>query len=91
MNKLTFQECLDVETSKMIKTTSLANFTEVNKRRVEREKGTRKYRPSFISKAHTYRQEVNEMRRLIEMYPSDVKELKNEYEILTGVRYKRSR
>jgi hypothetical protein len=49
------------------------------------------YVPQFLSWCTSYAQEVAEMRELIAGHPSDVKQLKAEYKILTGVHYRRDR
>jgi len=48
------------------------------------------YTPMFLSWAESYEHEVLEFRELIEDNPSDVKQLKEEYKILTGKQYRRS-
>jgi len=47
------------------------------------------YSPSFLSWAKSYEHEVEEMRELICGNPADVKLLKQEYEQLTGKRFRR--
>jgi hypothetical protein len=49
------------------------------------------YKPRFLSWANSYEDEVNEMRELILREPADVKLLKQEYEILTGKRFRRKK
>ena len=49
------------------------------------------YIPKFLSWAKSYVDEEREMRELICGNPSDVKLLKNEYEQLTGKRFRRKR
>lgn len=48
-----------------------------------------KYEPQFLSWTKSYEEEVKEIRALIESNPSDVKELRKEYEQLTGKRYRK--
>jgi hypothetical protein len=45
------------------------------------------YNPKFISWCTSYEQEVEAFRGLIEAHPSDERELRNEYQELTGKRY----
>lgn len=47
------------------------------------------YKPMFLSWCKSYEQEVKELRELIETEPADVKQLKEEYQQLTGKRYRR--
>jgi len=47
------------------------------------------YKPRFLSWAKSYEDEVSQFRELISGNPADVKLLKQEYEILTGKRYRR--
>jgi hypothetical protein len=49
------------------------------------------YRPSYLSWCKSYEEEVAEFRELISGNPADVKLLKQEYESLTGVRFRRKR
>jgi len=49
------------------------------------------YRPSYLSWAKSYEDEVSQFRELISGNPADVKLLKQEYESLTGKRYRRNR
>ena len=49
------------------------------------------YNPSFLSWAKSYEDEVSEMRELILGEPADVDLLKQEYEILTGKRFRRKK
>lgn len=46
------------------------------------------YKPQFLSWCKSYEEEVKEFRELIESKPSDLKDLKREYYILTGKNYK---
>lgn len=46
------------------------------------------YCPKFLDWCKSYEQEEKEMRELIEGNPADVKQLKFEYQQLTGKRYK---
>jgi hypothetical protein len=48
------------------------------------------YKPMFLSWAENHEHEVLEMRELIEGNPADVKQLRAEYEQLTGKRYRKS-
>ena len=48
-----------------------------------------KYKPHFLAWAQSYEHEVAEFRELIESRPSDLKELKKEYQLLTGKQYRR--
>jgi hypothetical protein len=47
------------------------------------------YKPRFLSWAKSYEDEVSQFREFISGNPADVKLLKQEYEILTGKRYRR--
>lgn len=47
------------------------------------------YQPMFLSWCKSYEEEVKELRELIEAGPADVKQLKEEYQQLTGKRYRR--
>lgn len=47
------------------------------------------YKPTYLEWAKTYECEVREMRRFILSEPADVKLLKQEYEKLTGKRFRR--
>ena len=49
------------------------------------------YRPKFLSWAKSYEDEEKEMRELICGNPADVRLLKQEYESLTGKRFKRGK
>lgn len=55
-----------------------------------KEKEKPEYVPQFLSWAESYEHEVLEFRELIEGRPADAAKLKQEYEILTGKRYKRA-
>lgn len=48
-----------------------------------------KYNPKFLSWCKSYEEEKQEMHGLICGNPSDVRMLKDEYEILTGKRFRR--
>lgn len=50
-----------------------------------------KYKPHFLSRAESYEREAAELRKLIQSRPSDIKELKEEYQQLTGKQYRRSK
>jgi hypothetical protein len=56
---------------------------------VKLERPNEDYSPRFLSWAKSYEDEVNEMRELILGNPADVDLLKQEYEILTGKRFRR--
>jgi hypothetical protein len=47
------------------------------------------YKPQFISWCMSYEEEEKELRRLICGNPADIKLLKQEYEQLTGKRFRR--
>ena len=47
------------------------------------------YEPKFLSWAKSYEEEVKEMRAMILSNPGDVDMLKQEYEQLTGKRFRR--
>lgn len=49
------------------------------------------YNPQFLSWCKSFEQEEKEMRELILGNPSDVKQLKNEYQQLTGKAFKRKK
>lgn len=49
----------------------------------------KEYVPMFLSWCKSYDEEEKEMRELIEGSPSDVKQLKQEYQRLTGKAYRR--
>lgn len=49
------------------------------------------YRPKFLSWAKSYEDEERQMRELICGEPADVKLLKQEYESLTGKRFRRGK
>lgn len=49
------------------------------------------YKPRFLSWVKSYEHEVKELRGLILGNPEDVKLLKQEYEILTGKRFRRNK
>lgn len=49
------------------------------------------YRPKFLSWAKSYEDEENELRDLILGNPADVKLLRQEYESLTGKRFRRKK
>jgi hypothetical protein len=49
------------------------------------------YKPKFLSWARSYENEVKEFRELILGNPADIKLLKQEYEILTGKRFRRKK
>ena len=49
------------------------------------------YKPKFLSWCKSFEGEVAEMRELILGNPADVKQLKQEYEILTGKAFRRKK
>lgn len=49
------------------------------------------YNPQYLSWAKSYEDEVREMRELILSKPSDVALLKQEYQNLTGTRFRRKK
>lgn len=51
----------------------------------------KEYNPSFLSWCKSYEQEVKEMRQLILGNPADVELLKQEYQQLTGKRFRRNK
>ena len=48
------------------------------------------YNPQFLSWCKSYDEEVQEFKDLIESKPSDLKQLKHEFFMLTGKHYKKS-
>lgn len=49
------------------------------------------YKPSFLSWVKSYEEEIEEFRKLIMQEPEDVHMLKQEYEQLTGKRFRSKR
>lgn len=47
------------------------------------------YKPQFLSWCKSYEEEVKELGELIEGKPADEKQLRNEYQQLTGKNYRR--
>jgi hypothetical protein len=61
------------------------------KQGLEDEKRMRKYTPHFLSWCKSYDEEVSEFRSLILSSPSDERQLRREYQLLTGKQFKRGK
>jgi len=63
----------------------------MNCENVLEEKNETTYTPQFLSWCKNYEQEEIEMRKLILSHSADIKQLKKEYSILTGKRFRRKK